>query len=70
MGVTLMFICPETGREVPVRIMRGGEPLKNIGAHKFRFVCEECRGTHSWTIGEGRLNDREPERAPKVARIA
>ncbi len=70
MGVTLMFICPETGREVPVRIMRGGERLKNIGAHEFEFACWECRGTHSWTIGEGRLDEREPPPMPKVARIA
>ena len=71
MGVVLMFICPETGREVPVRIMRSGERLNSaLRAHEFEFACWECRGTRSWTIGEGRLDQREPPPAPRVARIA
>lgn len=72
MALMLVFACPETGREVPVCILRGGEKLKSLQQSRFEFACMECGQTHSWTIGEGRLavGEEEPPIAPKPARIA
>jgi hypothetical protein len=71
MSVMLVFICPETGREVPVCILRGGEELKNLGQHEIKCACMVCGGSHCWTIGEGRLamGETEPRPTPKVARV-
>ena len=71
MGVMLVFSCPETGNDVPVCVLRGGEQLKNLGEHEFKFACMECGGMHSWVIGEGRLaiGEEEPPPVPQVARI-
>lgn len=71
MGVMLVFACPETGREAPVCILRGGQRLKDLQASRFQFACMECGQTHWWAIGEGRLalGEAEPPRAPQTARI-
>lgn len=71
MGVMLTFVCPDTGREVPVRILRGGELLKDLKEHEFTFHCMECNRAHAWSIGEGELamGEVEPAPIPRTARI-
>ena len=71
MGVMLVFACPETGREVPVCLVRGSESLEGLSKSRLEFACMECGQTHSWAIGEGRLavGQEEPPRTSQPARV-
>jgi hypothetical protein len=69
MSVMIVFTCPNTGRDVPVAIVRGDVMLRDIPHKKVEVACFECGKVHTWKIEEGRQAIAE-EPAPKPARIA
>ena len=70
MSVMIVFTCPNTGRDIPVAVVRHGHMLKQMQETAVDVACLECGETHTWKIGEGRaaLTDEQP--APIPARVA
>ena len=69
MSVMIVFTCPNTGRDVPVAIVRGDVMLKDIPHKEIEVACWECGQKHTWQFGQGRQALPE-EPAPKPARVA
>ena len=69
MSVMMLLTCPNTGRDVPVAIVRGGVMLQNIPQKEVKVACLECGQKHTWKIEQGRQALTE-EPAPKPARVA
>ena len=69
MSVMIVFSCPNTGRNVPVAIVRGDVMLRDIPHKEVKVPCLECGEIHTWTIEQGRQALPEVP-APKPARIA
>ncbi len=69
MSVMIVFTCPNTGRDVPVAIVRGDVMLKDIPHKEIEVACLECGQKHTWQFGQGRQALTE-EPAPKPARVA
>jgi hypothetical protein len=69
MSAMIVFTCPNTGRDVPVAIVRGDVMLRDIPHKELEVPCLECGMTHAWKIEEGRQALPEVP-AQKPARVA
>ena len=68
MSEMIVFTCPNTGRDVPVAIVRGDVMLRDIPKKEVQVACMECGKTHTWKIEQGR--QALTEELPKPARVA
>ena len=69
MSVMIVFTCPNTGRDIPVAIVRGDLMLRDIPKKEVQVACLECGQRHTWKIEQGRQPLME-EPAPRPARVA
>ena len=51
----LMFVCPETGREVDVGIETEIGTLLRIRSNKLRAPCPACGRKHEWIVRDAAL---------------
>jgi hypothetical protein len=51
----LLFICPQTGREVDVGIETEIGTLLRIKSKTLRSRCPACGQTHEWTVRDAVL---------------
>jgi predicted RNA-binding Zn-ribbon protein involved in translation (DUF1610 family) len=51
----LLFICPQTGREVDVGIETEIGTLLRIKSNTLRSRCPACGRTHEWTVRDAAL---------------
>ena len=72
MRVMIVFTCPNTGRDIPVAVVRHGHMLKEMQEKELEVGCLECGKTHTWKIGEGRaaVTEEPPAPMPMPARVA
>jgi hypothetical protein len=52
----LLFICPNTGRDVDVGIESELDTLLRIRQNRVRAKCPACGAWHEWRVRDAQLN--------------
>lgn len=55
--VALIFICPQTGRQIETGIETDEDTLARVQRISMRVQCEHCGRQHQFHVEDGRLSD-------------